>query len=65
MTPGLRGIFAGWLRETKEMRLLSDFRDAESALATLPAQSPDVVLVDINLPRLDGVECVRRLRPEP
>jgi DNA-binding NarL/FixJ family response regulator len=59
----LRSIVAGWLRETKDMRLLSDFGDAESALSALPAQSPDVVLVDINLPGLDGVECVRRLKP--
>ena len=36
----LRGIVAGWLRGTKDMRLLSDFCDAETALSALPAQSP-------------------------
>src|SRR6185369_13240421 len=35
-----------------------------SALASLPAQSPDVVLVDINLPDLTGIECVRQLKPQ-
>jgi DNA-binding NarL/FixJ family response regulator len=59
----LRGIVGGWLNDTQNMRLLSDFHDAETALSTLPSQSPDVVLVDINLPGLDGVECVRRLKP--
>jgi DNA-binding NarL/FixJ family response regulator len=59
----LRGIFGRWLREAEGLRLHSEFPDAESALVALPSQSPDVVLVDINLPGLDGVECVRRLKP--
>jgi DNA-binding NarL/FixJ family response regulator len=59
----LRGVFSRWLRETEGFRLLSEFADAESAMTALPNQSPEVVLVDINLPGLDGVECVRRLKP--
>ncbi len=42
---------------------MSEFNDAESALAALPGAGPDVVLSDINLPGLNGVECVRRLKP--
>ncbi len=34
---------------------------AEEALMVLPEHKPDVVLMDINLPGMDGVECVRRL----
>jgi DNA-binding NarL/FixJ family response regulator len=34
----------------------------EEALAGLPRQRPDVVLMDINLPRMSGVECVRKLK---
>jgi DNA-binding NarL/FixJ family response regulator len=44
-------------------RLLGTFGDAESALSSLPEKKPDVVLMDINLPGLDGVECVRQLKP--
>jgi len=36
--------------------------DAESALAALPDAAPDVVLMDINLPGMNGVECVRQLK---
>jgi DNA-binding NarL/FixJ family response regulator len=43
-------------------RLVGAYADAESALEELPAQKPDVVLMDINLPGIDGVECVRRLK---
>ena len=39
------------------------FPDAETALAGLPAITPDVVLMDIQLPQMSGVECVARLMP--
>jgi len=32
-------------------------------MATLPAEKPAVVLMDINLPGISGIECVRRLKP--
>src|SRR5690348_12751343 len=44
-------------------RLLRTFADGEAAVAELPRCKPDVVLMDINLPRMDGVECVRTLKP--
>ncbi len=45
-------------------RLVAACGDAESACAELPRQKADVVLMDINLPAMDGVECVRRLKPQ-
>ncbi len=50
--------------ETAGFTLLGSFGDAEAALAQLPEQKPDVVLMDINLPGMDGVECVRQLKPK-
>jgi len=35
---------------------------AEAGLAAIPALSPDVVVLDINLPGIDGIECLRQLR---
>jgi len=37
---------------------------AEEALRLLPAAAPQVVIMDINLPGLNGTECVRRLKPQ-
>src|SRR5258708_7282699 len=42
--------------------VVRSYPDAESALADLPRCQPDVVLVDINLPGMDGVECVRQMK---
>lgn len=36
--------------------------NGEEALEKIPAEAPDVVLMDINLPRMNGIECVARLK---
>src|ERR1022692_4727977 len=41
---------------------LGIYADGESALADIPRQKPDVVLMDINLPGMSGIDCVRRLK---
>ncbi|MEL6650166.1 MAG: response regulator transcription factor [Bacteroidota bacterium] len=38
------------------------FGDAESALEGLAQYPPDVVLMDIQLPGINGIECTRKLR---
>jgi DNA-binding NarL/FixJ family response regulator len=35
---------------------------AEDALSTLPKHNPDVVLMDIQLPKMSGIECVAELK---
>jgi DNA-binding NarL/FixJ family response regulator len=60
MRAGLRRL----LSESPGFMCLSAHANAESALRTLPGERPDVVLMDINLPGMDGTECVRRLKAE-
>ena len=38
-------------------------KDGEEALAMVAEQPPDLMILDINMPRLDGLEVCRRLRP--
>lgn len=59
---GIRSSLTTMLERSPDCRPVASFPDAESALAELPRHRPDVVLVDINLPGLDGIECVRRLK---
>lgn len=58
----LRGTLARLIDRTEEFECLSQFANAESALQTLPKERPKVVLMDINLPGMNGVECVRQLK---
>jgi DNA-binding NarL/FixJ family response regulator len=59
----LRDLMAGWFRQEPELKLVSAYADAESALAAIPGDRPDVVLMDINLPGQNGIECVSQLKP--
>lgn len=42
-------------------RLVNTFRSTEQALADIGTERPDVMVVDINLPGMDGIECVRQM----
>src|SRR4051812_44007201 len=57
-----RKVLAGWIARAEGFHFLSDHGSAESALEILPKEQPAVVLMDINLPGMNGVECVRRLK---
>ncbi|MBI2929392.1 MAG: response regulator transcription factor [Verrucomicrobia bacterium] len=56
---GLRVLIDG----SPGFRCLNVHRDAETALTLLPTERPNVVLMDIRLPGLDGIECTARLKP--
>src|SRR5215469_14515505 len=58
----LRSTLARVISRAEGFRCLSQYGDAESALESLPKDRPEVVLMDINLPGMNGVECVRRLK---
>ena len=58
-----REILAEWIRRAEGFSCVSDHGSAEQALAALPTKKPSVVLMDINLPGMNGIECVRRLKP--
>lgn len=59
----LRDILKPWIQDAEEFACVGTFPDAESAVLNLSENPPDVALVDINLPGLSGIECVRRLKP--
>ncbi|HYV91174.1 MAG TPA: response regulator transcription factor [Chitinophagales bacterium] len=52
------------IRGTEGFDCVAVYANAEDALQELPAICPDVVLMDIGLPGISGIECVRRLRME-
>ncbi len=58
----LRGTLARVLDRSDGFKCSSTYPSAEEALKGLPKTTPDVVLMDINLPGINGVECVRQLK---
>jgi DNA-binding NarL/FixJ family response regulator len=58
----LRGTLARVINRAAGHQCVGQYGDAESALASIPKDKPRVVLMDINLPGMNGVECVRKLK---
>lgn len=59
---GTRHSLTELLVNSPALCCLGAYRDAEQALQRIPAEPPDVVLMDINLPGMSGIECVARLK---
>jgi len=49
------------VERTEGMNCVSSYSNAEEALLGLPKDAPDIVLMDIGLPKMNGVECMIRL----
>ena len=43
-------------------KVLDTFKTAEEAAHDLPALKPDIVIMDINLPGMNGIECIRQVK---
>src|SRR5262245_45007814 len=53
------------LIETNVIRLVGIVSSGETALLEIPRRKPDVILMDIELPRMNGIECIGRLKGFP
>jgi DNA-binding NarL/FixJ family response regulator len=47
-----------------EFVCIGAFADAESAVKKIPELKPDVILMDINLPGMSGIDCLKQLKPK-
>ncbi|MGN6642839.1 MAG: response regulator transcription factor, partial [Verrucomicrobiota bacterium] len=61
---GLRNQLERILDSAPGVCCVGTFSSAEKALEGMAAAQPDVILMDINLPGMSGIECVARLRKE-
>ncbi len=58
----LRSDFTALIAGAEDMTCVGTFPSAEDAIAGLPRCGAQVVLMDIGLPGMTGIECVKRLR---
>ena len=62
------GGFRAWARaflETEGYRVVGEAGDGSEALGAVRRLRPDVVLLDVHLPDIDGLEVARRIAAEP
>jgi len=52
------------LRYASGVRLLGAHPSSEAALVNVPAEQPEVVLMDINLPGMSGIDCIAKLKTQ-
>jgi DNA-binding NarL/FixJ family response regulator len=47
---------------SQDFKVLDTFKSAEEAIDDLPKLKPDIVIMDINLPGINGIECIRQIK---
>ncbi|MFY9531234.1 MAG: response regulator transcription factor, partial [Candidatus Acidiferrales bacterium] len=58
----VRQGFRSLLELTDDMKVVAEARDGEEALLVIPKAKPDVVLLDLQLPKRNGIEVLRNLK---
>ena len=61
----LSDILANFFEMSGEVSLCGTARDGVETLEKIERQAPDVVLLDLVMPRLDGISVLERLREKP
>lgn len=61
---GTRESLTELLTRAPALRFVGAHPNGEDALQNIPSEAPDVVLMDINLPKMNGIECVAQLKQQ-
>ncbi|MCX6316306.1 MAG: response regulator transcription factor [Bacteroidetes bacterium] len=60
----IRNAVAALLIWDKDFELVFTLSRAEEALDAIPALQPDIVIMDINLPGISGIECIKKVKDQ-
>lgn len=62
--PLMRSGIAGEINAQRDMKVIAEAEDGDSALALFRAHRPDVTLLDLKMPRMNGIDCLVAIRTE-
>ena len=60
--PGMRASLAGQLRRNSGFECAGAYADAESAWAAMLKTPPELVVMGVGLPGMDGIACTRQIK---
>jgi len=58
----VRDGLKNFLALSSDFKVLDTFKTAEEALFDIPKLKPDIVIMDISLPGMNGIECIRQVK---
>jgi DNA-binding NarL/FixJ family response regulator len=59
----IRDALFSFIAMDNELIVAGSFGNAEDASVALPALKPNLVIMDINLPGMSGIECIQKIKP--
>jgi len=62
--PLMRSGITGEINAQRDMKVVAEAEDGDSALVLFRKHRPDVTLLDLRMPRMNGIDCLTAIRAE-
>ena len=64
-SPFMRKALERMLTDAPDLQVVGSARDGQDALEKIPQLKPDIVTLDVEMPRMDGFDCAKSVRENP